>query len=210
MHTILCFGDSNTWGACPEGGRWPRAVRWTGRLQAQLGPDYYVIEEGLGGRTTIWEDPTQPDLRGASLLPACLRTHRPVDLVILMLGTNDCKTFFGASSAMAGEGIRRLLTQIRLHAAEYGEPPIRVLLVSPVRIGTPIADCPYAGFGPASVEMAAGLSAVYAALAAETGCLFFDAATVAGPGADKIHMDAASHAALARALEPLVRAALAE
>lgn len=100
MKQILCFGDSNTWGYDGESGeRLPFKVRWTGRLQkAYEGKDVRIIEEGLCGRTTVFEDPFRQGRRGTALLPTLLETHHPVDLVVLMLGTNDCKTIFGASA----------------------------------------------------------------------------------------------------------------
>ena len=80
---ILCFGDSNTFGSNPEGGRYPREIRWPGRLQILLGSDDYVIEEGMGGRTTVWDDPLEPNRNGLSALPIALLSHKPLDLVIL-------------------------------------------------------------------------------------------------------------------------------
>lgn len=94
MINILCFGDSNTNGSNPVGGRWGRWERWTGVLQKLLGDDYYVIEEGCGGRTTVMEDWLEPDKNGRAQLPVALRTHRPLDLVVIMLGTNDMKKRF--------------------------------------------------------------------------------------------------------------------
>ena len=96
---ILCYGDSNTFGTnpthCPI--RHPLHVRWTGRLQSLLGPNYRLIEEGMGGRSTVWDDPLEPGRNGLTFLPVALQSHRPLDLVILSLGTNDCKSIFHAS-----------------------------------------------------------------------------------------------------------------
>lgn len=118
MKQILCFGDSNTWGYDGESGeRLPFTVRWTGRLQkAYEGKDVRIIEEGLCGRTTVFEDPFRQGRRGTALLPTLLETHHPVDLVVLMLGTNDCKTIFGASAEVIGRGIQCLLDQIQTFA----------------------------------------------------------------------------------------------
>jgi lysophospholipase L1-like esterase len=92
MKAILCYGDSNTWGYDPvTKGRFPRDMRWTGVLRQSLGDDYLVIEEGLNGRTTVWDDPIEGYKNGAAYLVPCLTTHRPLDLVIIMLGTNDLK-----------------------------------------------------------------------------------------------------------------------
>ena len=90
MKSILCYGDSNTYGLMPDSpDRYPRDVRWTGILQKKLGEDYYVIEEGLSGRTTLWDDPIEEHKNGKKYLLPCLDSQKPVDLVILMLGTND-------------------------------------------------------------------------------------------------------------------------
>lgn len=99
MKQILCFGDSNTWGLDGETGkRFPWEERWTGILQEKLADrDIRIVEEGLCGRTTIFEDPLRLGRRGTELLPTLLETHTP-DAVVLMLGTNDCKTIFGASA----------------------------------------------------------------------------------------------------------------
>ncbi|MDD4648195.1 MAG: GDSL-type esterase/lipase family protein [Sphaerochaeta sp.] len=96
MRRILCYGDSNTFGTNPSGGRWQYDQRWTGILSSLLGPDFQIIEEGLGGRTTVFDDPLELHRSGREFLPVALHSHRPLDLVILSLGTNDCKKFFNA------------------------------------------------------------------------------------------------------------------
>ena len=93
MKTILCFGDSNTFGTNPAGGRHPRNVRWTGRLQKLLGEDYYVIEEGMGGRTTVWDDPLEPNRNGLRFLPVALQSHQPLDMVGPVLSSNPEEVF---------------------------------------------------------------------------------------------------------------------
>ena len=126
MRQILCFGDSNTWGLDGDSGkRLPWGVRWTSLLQEKLGQQYHVIEEGLCGRTTIFDDPLRDGRRGTELLPILLETHATVDGVVLMLGTNDCKTAFGASAEVIGRGIQCLLDQIQTFA-----PQTDVLLIS--------------------------------------------------------------------------------
>ena len=86
MKTILCYGDSNTYGLRPDSNqRYPREIRWTGLLQKSLGEDYYVIEEGLSGRTTLWDDPIEEHKNGKTYLFPCLESHSPIDLVVLML-----------------------------------------------------------------------------------------------------------------------------
>ena len=95
MITVLCYGDSNTYGYIPETGmRYPRDIRYPGRLQLLLGEDYAVIEEGCNGRTTIHDDPIDGWKNGLDYLKPCLNSHKPVDIVILMLGSNDLKETF--------------------------------------------------------------------------------------------------------------------
>src|SRR5512143_1112361 len=110
MQTILCFGDSNTWGYNPETAeRYPPDVRWTGVLQQKLGAQYRVIEEGLNGRTTVWDDPVQPGRNGRIYLGPCLESHRPLDAVVLFLGLNDLKVRFSATAEDIAKGAGALV-----------------------------------------------------------------------------------------------------
>ena len=213
MKTILCYGDSNTFGADPEirYGRFDYETRWTGRLQRALGADYRVIEEGLGGRTTVLEDPLMPGRNGKTFLPICLESHSPLDLVILMLGTNDFKRRFHMPTCDIAMGIRSLITIVRQgvcgEAGEAGtEGSPEILLVSPIQIGEGIESSPPGPmFGKEALEKSKELAGHLKAVAAETGCHFLDAACVAGAGSDCLHINRAGHAALAEALAQQVR-----
>lgn len=132
MKQILCFGDSNTYGLIPETGeRYEFEERWSGILSGSLEKDgYRIIEEGLCGRTTVFEDELRTGRRGADLLPVLLESHKPVERVILMLGTNDCKTVYGASAEVIGKGIEKLIGQI-----ESADKNIKILLISPIWLG---------------------------------------------------------------------------
>ena len=100
MKTVLCYGDSNTWGFDPATRtRFPPHVRWTGVLGQRLGDGYQVIEEGLNGRTTRWDDPIEPDRNGLAYLRPCVESHQPLDLIVIMLGTNDLKRRFDLSAS---------------------------------------------------------------------------------------------------------------
>lgn len=206
MKNILCYGDSNTFGTDPSGKlpRHPRQVRWPGRLQALLGSDYYVIEEGLGGRTTVWDDPLADNRNGLWFLPAALQSHQPLDLVILSLGTNDCKTIFSQNARIITRGMGRLVDTVKRFPWRDGKVP-QILLVSPIAIGEDVEHSIYECFDRGSIATARQLGPLYAQLAAQTGCAFLDAAQYAAPGADQLHMDGASHAALADALAAKVR-----
>lgn len=133
MKQILCFGDSNTYGLIPgtTNQRYGWGTRWTSILDDKVRTKgYRVIEEGLCGRTTVFDDPFRTERRGTEMLPAILESHRPVDTIVLMLGTNDCKSVYSATPEVIGQGIEQLLDQINTV-----NPDAKILLVSPIYIG---------------------------------------------------------------------------
>jgi lysophospholipase L1-like esterase len=200
MRAILCYGDSNTWGYVPGAAtRYPRGQRWPGALQAALGPDFLVIEEGLNSRTSVLDDPTRvPGRNGLTYLGPCLDSHAPLDLVILMLGTNDLKHRFGLSAYDIAVNVTALLSAIGQSSAGEGGKAPPVLLVSPAHIGplTALAEM-FAG----AEEKSRQLAHHYRAAAAQAGCHFLDAAEVVTASAvDGVHWEADQHAALARRL----------
>ena len=114
MKTILCFGDSNTWGYNPENRqRFGPDERWTVILRNSLGEDYRVIEEGLNGRTTLWDDPIEGFKNGLDYLMPCLESHRPFDLITIMLGTKDLKCRFSVSAFDIAESVGVLVRQVQ-------------------------------------------------------------------------------------------------
>lgn len=212
---ILCFGDSLTWGWIPvaEGvptSRFPRDVRWTGVLGEQLGDGYEVIEEGLSARTTTADDPADPRLNGSTYLPACLASHLPLDLVILMLGTNDTKVNLGRTPFDIASGMGVLATQVLTSAGGVGTvyPAPQVLIVAPPAL----ADMPHPWFElvfEGGREKSAELSRVYSALASFLKVPFFDAGSVISTdGVDGIHFTEANNHDLGVALAEQVRALL--
>ena len=198
MKQILCFGDSNTWGLDGETGkRFPWEERWTGILQEKLADrDIRIVEEGLCGRTNIFEDPLRLGRRGTELLPTLLETHTP-DAVVLMLGTNDCKTFYNASAEVIGLGVERLVEQIR-----KADKNIRILLISPIQLGEGVWEQGYdPEFNEKSVEVSKGLKAVYQKVAEKYGCDFLAASDVAEPSKeDREHLNEEGHKKLAEAV----------
>ena len=203
---ILCFGDSNTFGTNPSCGRWGRYTRWPGRLQQLLGEEYYVIEEGFSGRTTVFNDPLVPGRCGRDALPYALTCHRPLDLVILMLGSNDMKHHYSALPATIARGAGELVKMIQRF--DYG-PAFKapqVLLIAPILLGEDIEHSNYVDYGPEAYETSLRLSACYEKIARQTGAHFLDAATVAAPSKiDQLHMDAENHEKLAQAIAAKVR-----
>lgn len=207
MINILCFGDSNTFGTNPAGGRHPRDVRWPGRLQALLGPDYYVIEEGMGGRTTVWDDPLEPGRCGIQMLPIALQSHRPLDLVILALGTNDCKAHFHASAGVIAKGMENLCQTVQRfdYGTNYTIP--RILVLSPVYIRDDIEHCPYASFDETAPAKSRELAPLYRKTAEAMGCLFLDASELAEASPlDQLHLDGEAHRKLAEGIFKMVKA----
>ena len=199
MKQILCFGDSNTYGYIPETkGRYAFEERWTGILAKALDKQgYRVIEEGLCGRTTVFEDELRIGRRGADLLPVLLESHKPLDRVVLMLGTNDCKTVYGASAEVIGRGIEKLIKQVRAI-----DPETKILLVSPIWLGEGVWE---EGFDPEfnekSVETSKKLKQIYQKIAKEYGCDFLAASDYVGPSeADREHLSKKSHKILAEAI----------
>ena len=207
MKTVLCYGDSLTWGYDAETqGRHRYQDRWPSVVQAALGDGVEVIAEGLNGRTTAFDDPlVTADRNGARILPAVLSSHAPIDLVVLMLGTNDMKPFIHGSPFLAQRGIRRLIEIIRTHDYPAGDRAPEILLVAPPTV-VPTDNAEfreiYTG-GEASSKRLAGL---YEALADEAGCGFLDAGTVASAASiDGVHLDAANTRKIGEALAPVVR-----
>jgi lysophospholipase L1-like esterase len=215
MKTILVFGDSITWGTNPAafGARHARADRWPNALAAGLGEGYEIITEALRGRATAFdENLADCDRNGARILPTLLYSHAPLDLVILMLGCNDMKPAVAGNAASATLGMRRCMEIVRNHCPRvpgYTMPPKMLVMSPPVIV--PTKDTFYANMlGEKAVEESAKLAGLYAALAVEFECGFFDAGSVAkASDFDGLHLDAANSRAIGEALVAPVRKLLA-
>ncbi|MCO5733901.1 SGNH/GDSL hydrolase family protein [Rhizobium sp. SSA_523] len=207
MKSVLCFGDSLTWGYDPVSlGRHDYADRWTSVLAAALGPGVTVIAEGLNGRTTAYDDHLADCNRnGAALLPSVLEAHKPLDLVIVMLGTNDMKRGIAGSATLATNGMKRLVQLIRHHVWGFDFEAPDILLVAPPKT-CETANAPFAAMFRGSLEESAMLASLYRDLADEMACGFFDAGSVATTTPlDGIHLDAENTRAIGRGIEPIVR-----
>ncbi|WP_377298844.1 SGNH/GDSL hydrolase family protein [Rhizobium sp. SGZ-381] len=207
MQTVLAFGDSLTWGYDPDTlSRHAYEDRWPSVLESALGPSVRVISEGLNGRTTAYDDHLADcERNGAKLLPSLLETHAPLDLIIIMLGTNDLKRGPAGSAFAAVRGMKRLVNLVYYHVwgSDFDAPDI--LLVSPPKI-CETANVPFAAMFRDSLEESAMLASLYRDLADEMGCSFFDAGSVCQTTPlDGIHLDAENTRALGRGLEPVVR-----
>ncbi len=203
MATIVCFGDSNTWGYDPaDGGRYPAGDRWVGvlasALEAKRPGAFSVIAEGQNGRTTLWDDPIEGPKNGSLYLPPCLESHKPVDLLVIMLGTNDLKHRFGLSAWDIAHGAGRLVEMaLASDFGPAGRPP-RVLLVAPPPVGR-LSN--FAGMFEGAPEKSKGLGEAFAAVAAALGCDLIDAGRIVrSSDKDGIHFDPEGHRALGKAV----------
>lgn len=209
---IVCFGDSNTHGYCAEpwdcadhGERFNEEERWTCLLAKQLGEEYLVLEEGLGGRTTVFRDPLTEGLSGLDAIFPALMSHKPVDLLIVMLGTNDTKERFGVSAECIGVGMERLIAKANtVECWANGKP--NILLIAPPHILDGLYDGPFGGImGAGCPQKSWELSKFYRAVAQRRGCAFLDAEEVAEFNrTDCMHLTRNGHAALAQKLAELV------
>ena len=200
MKQILCFGDSNTYGLIPgtSNQRYGWGTRWTSILDDRVREKgYRVIEEGLCGRTTVFDDPFRTERRGTEMLPAILESHRPVDTIVLMLGTNDCKSVYSATPEVIGQGIEQLLNQINAV-----NPDAKVLLVSPIYLGERIWEEDFdPEFDKKSREVSLNLHRVYEKIAKARNISYLQASAYAQPGeADQEHLDESGHRKLADAI----------
>jgi len=207
MTIVVAFGDSNTWGCQPGvGRRLPADTRWTGVMQRELGPAWKVIEEGLNGRTTVFDDPIEPDRRGASYLPPCLRSHAPLDLLIIALGCNDLKQRFAASAGDIAAGAERLVQMALAEPAGPDGAPPAVILVAPPPLGR-LTD--FAEMFQGGAEKSKLLAARYRDVAKRNGVGFVDAGEfIACSDRDGIHFEPDQHAILGQAMAAAARMVL--
>ena len=212
---IVCLGDSNTQGYCADPddcadaalARFNEDERWTCLLQEALGEDYKVFEEGLSGRTTVFQDPLYEGLDALHYLYPCLKTHEPVSMLIIMLGTNDTKERLGANAYAIGLGMRRLIQKAQTVDCWGPDGRPNILLIAPPAIGEGVRNS-YAAeeMGTGAVEKSRQVPGQFRSLAEELGVHFLDVGALgcAFNEVDFMHLTRASHARLAEVLAELV------
>ena len=204
MNRILCYGDSNTWGADPlTGERLDEHTRWTRVLAAALGADYEVIEEGLCGRTTVWEDPIEGHRNGQTYLLPCLESHSPLDLVVILLGTNDLKMRFSVTASDIAQSAGALARAVQQsETGRNGRAPLVLLMAPP-----PVVEMnEYAEMFSGAREKSLKLGERFRQAAEELGCAFLDTGTlIVSSPVDGIHFDPPEHARLGQAVANRVR-----
>lgn len=205
---ILCIGDSNTHGLCTDpsesadhGSRYNEEERWTCLLQKALGEEYLVIEEGLSGRTCVYDDPDMDSVNLLPVLHALLNSHEPLALLILMLGTNDSKVKFNTDARKIAKGMQILLAEAK-SVPYWGKNGPKILIVAPVPIEEGVI---YPDFNENSVETTRALAREYALLAVAEQVDFLDAGGCELTKADHVHLTAKGHRQLAERMETVVR-----
>ncbi|HHY41554.1 MAG TPA: SGNH/GDSL hydrolase family protein [Thermoanaerobacterales bacterium] len=203
MKTILCYGDSNTWGYNPDGsGRYPKHVRWPGVLQKELGENFDVIAEGLNGRTTVWDDPVKGEYRnGKKYLLPCLHTHKPIDLVVLFLGSNDLKPRYNATSLDIAESVAILVDIVK--KSETGpngtSPEVLVIIPPPILIPEKVKHMDYIiKEYEKAVEKSKQFSRVFTNVLNGKCHLLDSSKYIKISEIDGMHLDAESHAILGK------------
>lgn len=207
MKNILCYGDSNTWGYRPDNGkRYSVDARWPGALQQLLGEDYRVVEEGLCGRTTVFEDPVQEGRSGKDYLKVCLDSHAPLDMVIVMLGTNDFKSRFAAPAQVIARGAGILGEIVTKSGFGIDGKAPKLLLVAPPEI---LAAGPWSHEFAGEIEKSREYPGFLQMEAEQMGAFFFNAGSVAASSpVDGIHLEEMDNRKLVDALALQVRAIL--
>jgi len=204
MKRILCFGDSNTWGHDPvTQDRFDAENRWPRVLGQALGRDYEVIEEGLGGRTTVWDDPIEGYKNGREYLIPCLESHRPLDLVIILLGTNDLKKRFSLSAYDIAQGVGVLVRVAQVSQSGRGGMGPAVLLLAPPPTA---ALTGYAEMFEGAEVKSQKFAAHYERVAKELGCAYLDTAgVIVSSPLDGIHFEGGEHRKLGKVVAEKVK-----
>jgi len=203
MKRILCFGDSNTWGYDPEiDARYDNKTRWPCVMGSVLGDEYEIVEEGMNGRTTVWDDPVDGLMSGLNYLKPCLLSHKPLDLVIIMLGTNDLKDRFCVSAYEIAKSAGRLVQMVQASdAGPEGSPP-SVLLVAPppTVVGEKGLDTRQLGLGKSQQ-----FAKQFEDFAKELGCGFANAGDfIKTSPVDGVHFSGESQRQLGRSIAKVV------
>lgn len=205
---ILCFGDSNTYGYIPTGGRYDEHTRWPMRLAELLGDDFAVVEEGFNGRTCVNDDPVEGGFKsGVNYLPPCLMSHIPLDVVIIMLGTNDIKRRFGLTPMTIGQSMMQLVKAVKQYAMDEAGNVPHIIITAPAPILDNLMETRHAEcFGERAIEVSRGLAKEYLRISKLLRCDFFDAGLYAEVSPlDAVHLTARGHIRLAEGMAEKIK-----
>lgn len=207
--TILCFGDSNTWGADPAGGlRHDRSTRWPCILKKELGDEFHVVEEGLCGRTTVWDDPVEGPKNGLKQIVPIIQSHEPLDLVIIMLGTNDLKNRFSVSALDVANSVWQLVKAAR--GCSYpptGQVP-EILVICPPPFA-PLAETKFKDMFIGGEEKSHRLAGAFEKVSEHRGFKWMNAGDIIQSSpVDGIHYGASEHGKLGKAIANYIQGIL--
>jgi lysophospholipase L1-like esterase len=192
MKTILCYGDSNTWGYNPSNQqRFSPEERWTGVLHKQLGKGFKIIEEGLNGRTTVWDDPIERFKNGMNYLIPCIDSHKPFDLITIMLGTNDLKYRFSVSAYDIAQSVGMLVRTVQQSQVSPKKKSPKILLMAPPPLAK-LGD--YEEMFEGGLEKSERFGGYYQKIAIEMVCEFLDTSEfIQSSDLDGIHFEQEEH-----------------
>lgn len=213
MQHILVYSDSLSWGIVPTTRkRLHFEQRWPGVMEISLctsGQKVRVVEDCLNGRRTVWDDPFKPGRNGLVGLAQRIEIHSPLELVILMLGTNDFQSMHTHNAWHSSQGIGALVSAIRTAPIEPGMTVPQILVVAPPAIRTPKG--PIASKFEGGETKCVGLSAAYRLVCEEIGCHFFDAGSViTSSNVDGVHLDLEQHLVFGKAVAEFVKPLLSK
>lgn len=208
---VMIFGDSNTWGWNPCNDlasplqRWDDETRWAGVMQKKLGNEYLVIPEGLNGRTSVWDDPIEEYRCGKDQIIPCLDTHAPLDMVIIMVGTNDLKVRYTVSAQDIANGVAHIVSKTLASVGDFGANDPKVLLICPPPLG-PVENGVFGEMFGGNVEKSKKMAPYFETVAKANGVAFFDAGTVVrSSDEDGLHMQADQHRILGEKVAEIVK-----
>lgn len=208
---ILAFGDSNTWGWNPSNDlsgppqRWDDHIRWTGVCQTELGDAFEIINEGLNGRTTVWDDPIEEYRCGKDQLPAIMDTAAPFEILIIMVGTNDLKIRFSTAPSDIANGAGVLLSRALARPGDFIDQKPQILLICPPRLG-PIAETVMGPTFAGSEEKSAKMAPFFEKVAKKNGVHYLNADEIVKSSVlDGLHLDADQHEKLGKAIAAKVK-----
>ena len=207
MKTVLCYGDSNTFGYEPlSGTRYPKEQRWTTILQKNLGSDYEVVPEGLNGRTTAYNRIECAWKNGFPYLAPCMGSNKPVDYIIFMLGTNDCNADLHLSPSDIAAGMERLVEEVEAQIPEMQEFVPKMIIVAPAAILDDYHNSPFADqLDDESIKKSHAIAPLYKEVAERHGCMFLDCTDELEVSTfDSEHLTANGHAKLAELLTDMI------
>lgn len=208
---VLIFGDSNTWGWNPVNDlvnpivRWDDETRWPGVLQAELGDDYKVIQEGLNGRTSVWDDPIEEYRCGKDQIIPALDTHAPLDLVVIMVGTNDLKDRYTVTAQDIANGVAIIVDKTLHQVGAFKEGGPKVLLICPPPLG-PVENGCFKYMFSKGVEKSKMMPRFFETVAKNFGVNYLDAGTIIHSSEeDGLHLQADQHEILGKEVAKIVK-----